>query len=361
MHSPNAEEKTIVISDIHMSDGASTGADYSWFRLPCQVDLTAMLNKIAQDSRVGELVLLGDLFDLWLYPINIPPLTVSEIIDLKENAPIIEALRLCVQKKNVYYMNGNHDMAVVASDLQPFSSGGKNIKLISPDEYNKNYLGLRHLEHGHAVDMFNAPDAHPDDPSETIGGYPLGFFITRLIATAGKRWAAARQALQALLHTFGAKHKAMRLEGIDVLSVGSLLVKSIIDLLKVYGGVNDSDKIRFSEPGLDNQYTVGDIKSHYGSLFGTWLFERYPDPEDFVHAMLVGFEPNGLDWYAEKLLSGSGAPKVVVMGHTHQAAPKSYVQGVYDNDGCWCFSSTSGFTHHYVEIVGDTATLLTFP
>ena len=48
IHLPKAEEKTIVISDIHMSNGA----DYSWFRLSCPVDLTAMLNKISQDSNV---------------------------------------------------------------------------------------------------------------------------------------------------------------------------------------------------------------------------------------------------------------------------------------------------------------------
>ena len=350
IHLPKAEEKTIVISDIHMSNGA----DYSWFRLSCPVDLTAMLNKISHDSNVGELVLLGDLFDLWLYPIKTRPLTVSEIIDIKENAPIIKALRQCVQNiPNVYYMTGNHDMEVVESDLLPFSSGDKNIQLIRSDQYGENQ---RHLEHGHASDMFNAPD-YSDD---TIDGYPLGFFITRLVATAGERWIAAKQALQAFLRKVGAKHKTMRLDEIDVLSVGPLLVKSIIDLLEVYALVKDSEKIRFSEPGLDNKYTVGDIKSHYGSLYGTWL-ERYPDPEDFAHTMLVGFDPIGLDWYAEKLLSGRGAPKVVVMGHTHHAASKTYEQGVYVNDGCWCISSTSGFTHHYVEIVKDTVTLFRFP
>jgi len=339
-------QKTIVISDVHMSDGK----DYSWFLPPCPAEVTAVLNRAATDSSVGELVLLGDVFDLWLYPLDIVPWTVSQIIG--GNPSITKALQQCVQNlAYVYYLNGNHDMGVAAGDLQPFSSGGKSMQLITPEWYKAKYQGRRHLEHGHGVDMFNAPD----DSGDTIGGYPLGFFITRLVATAPDRRAAGL-ALKDLLQTRSATLQAMTLEEIDVRALGPELVKAIIDLLKKKAGVDDSKPIRFSEPELDKKYTVGDIKNHYGSLLGTWQ-QRYPNLIELAKTMLVAVSAHGLNWHAQKLLSGGAAPQVVLMGHTHHALSKDE----YENDGCWCLSSSWGqadATPSYVEIIGDKSTLV---
>jgi UDP-2,3-diacylglucosamine pyrophosphatase LpxH len=343
-----AQQKTIVISDIHISDGAK----YSWFFPPYAEKFTAMLNKIANDANVVELVLLGDLFDLWVYPLDVVPWTVSKII--QANSSILKALQQCVKNiPNVYYMTGNHDMQVVDSDLQPFSTSGRNIQFINPEWYNGQYKNVRHLEHGHEVDMLNAPDASPD----TIGGYPLGFFITRLVATAADQ-STVWQALKNLLQALGATHRAMGPAVVKMPSMGALFVEAIIALLEKLAMVQDNTPIRFREPELDNKYTVGDIKTHYGSLYGTWL-KRYPDPEDFVDSMLTGLLANGLDWYARKVLSEQTTPKVVLLGHTHHGM----FQGGYYNDGCWCIPSALGHgdpTPNYVEIVGDTATLISW-
>lgn len=100
---------------------------------------------------------MDDLFDLWLYPLNVVPWTVGQIIEA--NPLITEALQRCVQKvSNMYYIAGNHDMGIIQKDLEPFNSGGKKIQLISADDYNTKYKNLRHLEHGHAVDIFDAPN-----------------------------------------------------------------------------------------------------------------------------------------------------------------------------------------------------------
>lgn len=336
--------KTIVISDIHVSNGEK----YSWFLHPYPGYLTDMLNGIARDSSVEELVLLGDLFDLWLYPIDVVPWTVEQI--LGANPGLADALRNCVQKiPNVYYMNGNHDMGVVNSDLEPLSSGEKKVQLVTPDWYNEHHQGQRHLEHGHAVDMFNAPDNSID----TIGDYPLGFFITRLVATADNQ-SAVWHVLKELLEKFGATHRIMSAEAVEVTSVGKFFVETIITVLAKLAGTDDNEKIRFSEPTLDNKYTVGDIKEHYNSLFFSWL-KKYPNPDDFLSAMLTGLLPDGLDWYAKKLLSNKPKP-VIAMGHTHHAKSEDE----YDNDGCWCIPSSLGHgdkTPYYIEIVGNTTTL----
>ena len=225
------------------------------------------------------------------------------------------------------------------------------MKLVTPEWYNARSGNKIHIEHGHAVDMFNAPD----DSLDSIGAYPLGFFITRLVASAKDRkdQAVARDAVRGVLNTFRLKAERGGLE--DERGLGTWLVAAIIDVLQVYSSVSDDARIRFSESKLDNQYTVGDVKDHYGDLLSTW-HKKYPDTSDLFSSMLTAFLPNGLDWYAEKMLSSGTPPHILAMGHTHN----SEKDGEYKNDGCWCNSVSFGHPHQtptYVEIVGDVATL----
>ena len=338
------QDKTIVISDVHISNGEK----YAWFLPPYPADLTQMLNQISADSSVAEVVLLGDLLDLWLYPVNVVPWTVAQIVEA--NPEVTNALRNVVASVPVvYFMHGNHDMELAASDLQIFNSGGKSIQIVTAQEYNAMYGNLRHLEHGHAVDMFNAPDSS----SDTIGGYPLGYFITRLVATASNQ-SLVWQILQKLLQAIGATHLAISPTAKAIPASGAFLVIAIIDLLEKLAEVKDSTPIRFQEPNLDKHTTVGDIKKYYGSLFITWLMQY---GRDIMNPMLVGFLADGLDWYARQLQTTKPAPSVIVMGHTHHAESETS----YDNDGCWCIPSALGHgdaTPAYVQIVGNTGTLI---
>jgi len=240
-------------------------------------------------------------------------------------------------------------MQVQAADLALFSSGGKAVQLVTPDWYNAKYKNVRRLEHGHAADMFNAPDPAPD----TIAGYPLGFFITRLAASAEDQ-SALWQALKKLLQQLGATQASLGAAAARAPSAGAFFVEAIIGLLQTLAEVPDSAPIRFTDPAIDGKYTVADVKSHYNSLFLTWLL-RYP--RNLVNTMLASLVSNGLDWYASILLNQSTPPKLVVMGHTHHGE----VEGDYDNSGCWCIPSALGHgdaTPHYVSIIGETATLV---
>ncbi|MBM4327071.1 MAG: hypothetical protein FJ118_07890 [Deltaproteobacteria bacterium] len=342
------DPKTVVLSDVHISNGAK----YSWFLQSNARDFVNMLERVLDDSSVKELVLLGDLFDLWLYPVNVVPWTVSQI--LQANPDVTNALRQCVQKiPKVYYIPGNHDMGVAENDLQPFGAGDKQIRLVSPKWYSEKYQGVRYLEHGHAVDMFNAPD----DSDDTIGGYPLGFFITRLTATAEDQSEVWRK-LKELYRGLATFHMAIEPEEIARIPIGVRMVRAIMRLLRILAEVDDGEPIRFSEPALDNKYTVGDIRNYYGSLYDRWG-RQYPDFEEFLRTVLVSVDSNGLDWYAKKLISENAARKVVVMGHTHNSVSESE----YKNDGCWCIPSALGHSDakpSYVEIVGDSATLISW-
>ncbi len=126
------QQKTIVISDVHMSNGAS----YSWFQEANSKKLTRLLFTLANDSTVRELVLLGDLFDLWLYPVNEVPCTAEQII--KANDPVFDAIREFLKRDiNVCYMNGNHDMGVTQDDLDLLADGAGKIIRMSPEEYER--------------------------------------------------------------------------------------------------------------------------------------------------------------------------------------------------------------------------------
>jgi predicted phosphodiesterase len=338
-----AREKTIIISDIHMSNGKS----YSWFKGANSKNLTAMLNAIADGVKdefinVKELVLLGDLFDLWLYPVTERPCTVEEII--AANEPVRKALQRCVQKIPVYYMSGNHDMGVKAKDLKPFNAGGKKIILVNTRTYKKIHQSW-HLEHGHLADMFNAPDKSGD----TIGGYPLGYFMTRLAAKA------PRTVWQKVQEVITESHDDLHRDGVAyesaIASTGAWLVEGIIDALLTTGDVEASTTISFVEPALNGKYTVNDIKKYYWSLYGRWY--RQYGPFKILDTMLASRHFVGLDWHANELLSAPKPPKVIVMGHTH----RSLKHGVYSNDGCCCGQGCLS----YVEIVADRATVKNWP
>ncbi len=331
--------KTVVISDVHISNGEK----YAWFSRSNAEKLTGLLNAIRKDRDVEELVLLGDIFDLWLYPIHVKPWTIGKII---ASYPLIaEVLQECVEKKKVYYMNGNHDMGVTAGDLKPYSVGSKTIEMIRPNDYNAKRNGKWHLEHGHEVDMFNAPDPSGD----TIGDYPLGYFISRLTVSARIGvWDALKEELEKIHSEL---HKQIETKGLSFDLTESPLVSGIVDLLVLYSGVDPDAPIRFAEPALDMNYTVASIKQHYKNLYSSW-YERYPDGR-VLASMLSSRRLVGLEWYADELMRAAKPPELIVMGHTHKALPVR----PYFNDGCFCGMDELS----YVEIVDDTAELRLWP
>jgi UDP-2,3-diacylglucosamine pyrophosphatase LpxH len=356
------DQKTIVISDIHMSNGKN----YSWFTAAYADKLAKMLNAVAEKKgrfeKVNELVALGDLFDLWLYPVNEAPWTVEKI--LGKNPLIKEALQACVANiPHVYYLNGNHDMDVTDDDLRLLSAGGNEIQRISTADYRKLHP-TRHLEHGHAADLFNAPD----DSGDALGGYPLGYFITRLVATAenqNKVYRRLRKLYRKLNEMFSKIHwavaptkpaepqDAFAPQALAVSSIGSVMVvKLIIGLLSEFAPVRSDTVIKVSDEILKNRFQgkqpkVGDIQSNYRRLCRRWY--ELKGFNNLLEAMLA---TETLDWHAAEVLAADPALKVVVMGHTHASvlAPR------YNNDGCWCDSSVFGHSAvgpTYVEIVGD--------
>ncbi len=329
--------KTVVMSDHHISDCA---APYSWCSEEELSHLSGLLTRIATEPDVDELVLLGDLLDFWLYPVDVVPLTAAEII--ANNPSLTEALQRCVEKlPNVYYLSGNHDMGITENDLKPFSSGTSDVKLITPEQYHTLHPD-RHLEHGNVPDMFNAPD----NADDTIGQLPLGFFITRLVATS-KEPEKSKATLHDALIKHAAEHAVQLVKPDDDESrhlLGKMLVALIVDTLRIDAKVSDDTLIRFSDPELDGRnITIGDVKKHYGSLLDTWLKKCDYNLDKLIESMLVGLRSDGLDWYAKEIEKSVNPSPLIVLGHTHHAEMKT----PYCNDGCWC--RTHGQTYAVIE------------
>lgn len=346
-----SNERIAIISDIHMSNNAA----YSWFKDQQAVVLIKMLNNAADNNQLDELVLLGDAFDLWLYPMNEPPCTFEEIIQYwsqyvpsgaKSTAKtVIDALKRCIKNlPKVYYINGNHDMLVTKEQAESISSGGKHLLWTTPQAYKKDDYRL-HAEHGSGVDMFNAPDKN----SDTLNGMPLGYYITRLVATAtdqAEKW----QKLESMLHNF---HKIHLLGAQQVTKtdqeLGEILVHTIIDALMadlwIHGEhVHENSEFVFADKSQN--VTIGQVKDSYHSLFGEWYTG---DLEELLNNMLVCTRQNGLDWYAKKLLESKPLLQVVVFGHTHHGEQENVNNGVYGNDGCWC-NKTKDLDPKYIEL-----------
>jgi len=332
--------KIVVISDVHMSNNAG----YSWFRSPYPGDVSGLFKMIAKDEGVKELVLLGDIFDLWLYPVNVTPCQIDEIVSEWDDT-VIDALRQCAANlPTVFYLNGNHDMTVTSDDIRRIAN---QIQWITPAEYNQKHKNLLHLEHGNSADMFNAPD----DSGDTVNGLPLGYFITRLVATAddqAKCWDRIRELVED-------HHERYLRTGDSEKSVngiaGKLLVIGIINALMAYAfikgePVTDKTEIRF--PNSKENVTVGTVKKFYHSLFDRWLKK---EPRRLWDSMRVSLCKDGLDWYAKELLD-KGPAKVIVMGHTHYGEYSVYAcndGSKYANSGCWC-KETKDPAPTYIEM-----------
>ncbi|MFH1980988.1 MAG: metallophosphoesterase [Pseudomonadota bacterium] len=332
-----ANAKITIISDIHMSNNAS----YAWFQDKQAALLIGMLDSAANNTKLDELLLLGDAFDLWVYPIDVAPWTFEEVVNQWRRPAkgttqsVIGALKRCIEKvPNVYYINGNHDMQVTASQVESIASGGNRIHWTTPQAYRQKYGGRLHVEHGHGVDMFNAPD----NSTDTLNGMPLGYYITRLVASAADP-DTKQTKLNGMLLGFQKKYLtgAKQRDGDDQ-KLGEILVNAIIDLLTadllIHGKlVTDDTEIVFADPSRN--VTIGQVKDAYHSLLGTWHTGGW---DQLLDNMLVCAIPNGLDWYAKNLLEGQNPPQAVVFGHTHHSEQNIYGARKYGNDGCWCNS-----------------------
>ena len=168
-------------------------------------------------------------------------------------------------------------------------------------------------QHGHEYAMFNAPDRH-HDPELSL---PLGYFITRIMATGA--WPAGPKIPQPM--------------GDDLLEAlgPQKLAASVVEAVAEEAGLPSTTPIIL--PG-DRSVTVGEVKDRYADLYDRWA-------EEVGHGMALKALLAEFGYLSDLAdhITKDGNARVVVFGHDHQAAlDKDSWFGddrIYANCGTW--------------------------
>ncbi len=346
---PDAKKgRTVVVSDVHIGNGARTCWYQSTLHGPY---LAALLDYViahaSGDDPVTKLVILGDLFDFWTYAPEVQPPTIEEII--KANKSILGkggklAQAVAAVNGNAVYLHGNHDIGVTQADLDKLPLGDHRLTLL--DDLVVDDSGLV-LTHGHLFTMFNAPDErYPND-------VPVGHFVTRAIGhyletTLAPGQTAADLSNQGSPYGFDLASFIPALW--DDLSSPSV-TSSLLDYIAARCGLSETAPIAMAD---GSTMTIADAKKKYDGLWDAWV-TRYGGGE--VGETVAGkaaqadYEGSYLAWFSQKAAfdnSASGA----VTGHTH--LPK---EGI---DNSTCLYVNCGFECPASPDIADSQALFTF-
>jgi UDP-2,3-diacylglucosamine pyrophosphatase LpxH len=172
--------KRVFVSDVHMSPGWSLdskqGCYYDWFSRDQALQFVNFLKIMIDDNTINDVVILGDLMDSWVYPIETQPPQYDKISNASHITDIMANLKELAQHKKVIYVIGNHDMTLMEGQFSNFRSTA--FANITFQDFYKTDDGL-YAEHGHQYSMYNAVD-----PKHEL---PIGHYISRLYATVAER------------------------------------------------------------------------------------------------------------------------------------------------------------------------------
>ena len=334
------KKKTLFISDIHMG----AGNEWDWFSIEKESPYLARFFKYVsernQESKdIKEVVLLGDVFDLWVCPHDQKPHTFKDIIGAQSE--VIGEIKKMAKDVHTLYVNGNHDYQVTYQDINEAFDG--RVKHIGNVYRRGNILA----EHGHRYALFNRPD-----PKN--GGHlslPLGYYITRLHTSLGEtRKARASLVLQIIDESF----QVMGPEK---------LPESVLDALK--DAVEMTDKSKdvdlFNMGHICPAQEYKDVRERYRNLFDDWK-----EAVGFWQSVqMIMSELNRLGTVADQLCRDG--VDIVVFGHSHDTKmdKDSWLvkDRIYANCGYWCgFGEKEKVEDnaHFVETDGTSVELYAF-
>jgi len=373
----NGWNKRIFISDIHMGDQRSMepfpphSHPYGWLQenIP---KLTQFLSDKLQAKDVGEVVILGDLFDQWVIPSDLDPIAGPDnICSNPSNQGIIDNLKKLAESSKLTYVPGNHDMSACRKDIPVMRDFIKatfpGINFICEDDrptgvYRSENLKLI-AEHGNMHCLFNAPDTWTSSGSFL----PLGYFISRLVAYKVAQTGQSENYLD-ILCKFIAEFKT-----------NPDFISDLFFAVADDAGLNKSDKIDMVNiSGFGPSITIDEVAIKYSELIHDW--DETHDKIDSKGA--IEGDSLGLLWAAYKLYLGpetGPAINIAIFGHTHawkNEDPYSFsdedgqenepsfrshaCKAIYANSGTWIDSvrlctyveteADEGNQRHYVRV-----------
>jgi UDP-2,3-diacylglucosamine pyrophosphatase LpxH len=350
--------KIVFLSDMHMNvDG-----NYSWL-VDHTDDLANFLTDVENRDDVAEVVILGDLVDQWVAPVKNTPNTFADVLAASNNATIVAALKkLCANPDfKVTYVAGNHDMlSFEEQNKEILMTTFPGLQVISDSPgmgaYTKNEVIW--AEHGHRYTMFNAPDtwSHPGSH------LPLGYFISRLAATksaASGQVITTPDMLDRFIKAPTKIPRRVKGKASDPKEVFSdAFVIGVFNAIALWCEVWPWDK--FTMNNTDSFSTdpwVLNLSFVYDEIYGKW-----PARQNRVSQVEAVWDDIGHLSGAANLLFEMPAylrdkypftPRIIVFGHTHQAAFQYHsgeVDTIYVNSGTWIDSKPMTWVE--IEIAG---------
>ena len=360
-------KKTRFISDIHLGDARSFAEPhpYGWFRnnIP---HLKNFLTEQLDDDEVGQVVILGDLFEEWVIPTDQDPLiSYRAVCDNPQNDPVIKPLRQLAAKGKVTYLQGNHDMTLSTNDIADTQKvitdlfPGINASADPNLPHGVYRRGRLVAEHGNRYALFNAADTWTNSP----WFLPIGYFLSRLVAYKVSK-TGDDEDFHDILARFVEQYKDSR-----------NLIKDLFIAVAEDAGLKKTDPINMQ--GIAGfPVTVGAIGSLYQRLLKNWRKNR----QDIDWRIALIGEVGDLYLAAvNAYFSLFGADQnIVIFGHTHKAdLKKSYLlveapaakdihidipcRSIYANCGTWVDSApfctyveteeNVAAKRHYVRVV----------
>lgn len=325
--------KRVFVSDVHMSPGWSLSGRkgrYDWFDWDEASHFEDFLAHLNTDASIQEVILLGDIMDDWVYPIDIQPPHYQQIVSAAHIIPIMDNLKALAESKPVVYVQGNHDLSIMDDQFSSFrATFFPNIAF--RDSYETED-GI-YAEHGHEYVMYNAADPNPDNT------LPLGHYISRLAATIEARKGKRCRQSEVTGTLFPSNKPDVNTR---MLAADPLVNLPLSYLANQLDGVNDATPI-VTVSG--DAIPLGEVRDMYKNLSRDWAAEHGAlDPLHSTWMEAEGF------WGLVQQIVIEKNKKVIIFGHTHSkenyylTPPSPVVSPGYDDDpfaiyancGSWC-------------------------
>lgn len=351
----NNERKLIVcISDLHL------GADDSYTETKKNREpLVRFLDQIRLAPNIKELVIIGDLVDLWFVPSEADTFrgkTQKEFVGIlaKNNKHVMAAFNNIIRdgKIKVTYVPGNHDLLVTAEDIQSILPGidqqrdVQGLGSYSPDGHPEIIM-----EHGHRYNFFCAPDPISNRDIAPGSILPPGYFFTRIATTSvveGHPNADGKIPV-VTSNSMG--------ESQTIMYIYWKLWYELMTALPISDGF-DEKIIKTNIDGFTDNYSISDFMPYqlsaggyidmrmYKGILDTWderqelnqVSVKIPLKEALIKAASAAESDAQADvQYFKNPVSDK---RVVVFGHTHEPRiiPSENLKGqktIYVNSGTW--------------------------
>jgi UDP-2,3-diacylglucosamine pyrophosphatase LpxH len=315
----------LFLSDFHISSGRGLIVkpgqhQWEWLRESDRVRLQSFLSWLRTRTLiqgklppVDEIVLLGDIFDGWVFPHDEVPPTFESILDSDFARSLIKSISDLSESIKVTYLPGNHDFQMTPSVLSRILPKVK----FCPEIYQ---WGRLWAEHGHAYDLFNYPDPLRLDQ------IPLGYFISRIVATLDRETGSTSPGIEAEIS-----------ELVEIIEDEETIPQGVFDACCRRAHLSLDDKIRMPSDlwkGID--VTIREVRDLYRNLVGEWK-SRHGIIET---ALALAGACSDFSLIADSI-HGKDKSKFVLLGHTHSAKSiwhwfPFFINWKYFNTGCWC-------------------------